>query len=70
MPDEPREFAPPPRRADRPFPLIAYVLGWLAICLVAAEGIHSFVDGLLGTGVILVALVPVMIWMMHFRPRR
>lgn len=54
----------------RPFPRAAYVFGWLAICLVAAEGINSVVSGLLGTGIILICLVPVMIWLMLIRPRR
>ncbi|HET7310014.1 MAG TPA: hypothetical protein VFJ17_01675 [Mycobacteriales bacterium] len=55
---------------SRPFPREAYVFGWLVICLVAAEGIHAIVTGVLGTGIIFVSLVPVMIWLMHIRPRR
>lgn len=46
------------------------MFGWLVICLVAAEGIHAIVTGVLGTGIIFVSLVPVMIWLMHIRPRR
>jgi hypothetical protein len=46
------------------------VLGWLAICLVAAEGINSFLSGVFGTGIILICLVPVMIWLMLIRPHR
>ena len=53
-----------------PFPRGAYVFGWLVICLVAAEGINSIISGVLGTGIILVCLVPVMIWLMHIRPHR
>jgi len=46
------------------------VFGWLAICVVLAEGIHALVTGVLGTGIIFIALVPVMIWFMHIRPRQ
>lgn len=53
----------------RPFPREAYVFGWLVICVVTAEGIHSLLSGVLGTGIILICLVPVMIWLMHIRPR-
>ena len=59
MPDDP----------PRPFPPGAYVFGWLVICVVAGEGIHALVTGVLGTGIILIALVPVMVWFMHIRPR-
>ena len=54
----------------RPFPREAYVFGWLVIGVVAAEGINSLVSGVLGTGIILICLVPVMVWLMHIRPRR
>ncbi|HET6908199.1 MAG TPA: hypothetical protein VFH54_02585 [Mycobacteriales bacterium] len=72
MPDDPRpEFASPAaRNQSRPFPRQAYVLGWLAICLVTAEGVNSLVSGVFGTGIILICLVPFMIWLMHIRPRR
>ena len=53
----------------RPFPREAYVFGWLVICLVAAEGINSLISGVLGTGIILIGVVPVMVWLMHIRPR-
>ena len=69
--DPRREFAARDQPgATRPFPRSAYVFGWLAICLVAAEGVRSLVSGLYGTGVILVALVPAMVWLMHVRPHR
>ena len=55
---------------QRPFPREAYVFGWLVICVVAAEGIHSLLTGVLGTGIILICLIPLMIWLMYIRPRR
>lgn len=75
VPEDPAEnFSPSPpgdRGAPaRPFPREAYVFGWLVICVVAAEGIHSLVTGVLGTGIILVCLIPVMLWLMYVRPRR
>ena len=54
----------------RPFPREAYVFGWLVICVVAAEGIYSLLTGVLGTGIILIGLIPFMVWLMYFRPRR
>ena len=45
------------------------MFGWLVICLVAAEGINSLISGVLGTGIILIGVVPVMVWLMHIRPR-
>ena len=42
----------------------------LVICLVAAMGVNSLISGVLGTGIILICLVPVMVWVMHIRPRR
>ena len=56
--------------SSKPFPLEVYVFVWLVICVVAAEGIHDLVDGVLGSGIVLLGLVPVMVWLMHFRPRR
>lgn len=73
MPDDQRpKFATPsPRdKPERPFPPVAYVLGWVAICIVAAEGVNSFISGLYGSAVILICLVPAMIWLMHIRPRQ
>lgn len=75
MPDDrQQEFAAPPARSKdvrpTPFPRRAYVFGWLAICLVVAEGVNSLLSGVLGTGIILICLVPFMIWLMHFRPYR
>ena len=35
-----------------------------------AEGIHDLVAGVFGTGAILICLVPLMVWLMHIRPRR
>jgi hypothetical protein len=74
VPDDPRrEFPSPARENDvpaGPFPREAYVFGWLVICVVAAEGIYSLVTGVLGTGIILICLIPVMVWLMHIRPRR
>ena len=55
---------------DRPFPREAYVFGWLVILVVAAEGIRSLVTGVIGTGIILICLIPVMVWLMHFRPMK
>jgi hypothetical protein len=52
-----------------PFPREAYVFGWLVICLVVGVGINSLLSGVLGTGIILICLVPVMVWLMHVRPR-
>jgi|tagenome__1003787_1003787.scaffolds.fasta_scaffold20656042_2 hypothetical protein len=74
MPDDPRQnfSSPPAGEKDvraKPFPREAYVFGWLVICLVAAVGINSLLSGVLGTGIILVCLVPVMVWLMHIRPR-
>jgi hypothetical protein len=63
--DDPREKHAP----ARPFPREAYVFGWLVICVVAAEGLYSLISGVLGTGIILICLVPVMVWLMHIRPR-
>jgi hypothetical protein len=54
----------------RPFPREAYIFGWLVICVVLAEGIHSLVAGVYGSGILLVGLVPFMIWVMHIRSRR
>lgn len=72
MPEDP--YATPSARkkdvSDRPFPVATYVLGWLAICLVVAEGVNSFVSGRIATGVILICLVPAMIWIMHTRRQR
>ena len=45
------------------------MFGWLVICVVAAEGLYSLISGVLGTGIILICLVPVMVWLMHIRPR-
>ena len=61
----------PPSRdvPPRPFPPEAYVFGWLTICVVAAVGIRALVSGVYGTGILLVCLVPVMLWMMYIRPR-
>jgi hypothetical protein len=74
VPEDPRQdFSSPAGEKDvaaRPFPREAYVFGWLVICVVAAEGINSLVSGVLGTGIILICLVPVMVWLMHIRPRR
>lgn len=75
MPDDPRqEYAPRPapdtNASGRPFSRSVYVFGWLAICLVAGEGINSMVTGLYGTGIILVCLVPVMIWLMYTRRQK
>jgi Flp pilus assembly protein TadB len=72
--DDPRQnFSSPPAGEKavpaRPFPREAYVFGWLVICIVAAEAIHSLISGVLGTGIILICLVPVMVWLMHIRPR-
>jgi hypothetical protein len=68
--DNGRQFPSPKSREPSPFPREAYVFGWLVICVVAAEGINSLVSGVLGTGIILLCLVPVMVWVMHVRPRR
>ncbi|HET6816321.1 MAG TPA: hypothetical protein VFH66_03745 [Mycobacteriales bacterium] len=73
MPDaSPPEFPSPATRdrTSRPFPREAYVFGWLAICVVLAEGIYNLATGVLGTGIILICLVPVMLWLMLIRPRR
>jgi hypothetical protein len=75
VPDDPRrDFAKPSPRDGgptvRPFPPVAYVLGWLAICIVAAEGVNAFISGLYGSAVILLCMVPAMIWLMHIRPRQ
>jgi hypothetical protein len=75
VPDDPRKEFAAPQAGKRdvptmPFPRMAYVFGWLAICLVTAEGINSFMSGLLGTGIILLCLIPVMVWFMHVRPHR
>ncbi|MDQ1695339.1 MAG: hypothetical protein QOJ03_692 [Frankiaceae bacterium] len=72
MPTDNRQELPSPLSRDvppRPFPREAYVFGWLAICVVGAVGIKALVTGVLGTGIILICLVPLMIWMMHIRPR-
>ena len=71
VPDNARqEPSPPPRGVpSRPFPREAYVFGWLAIGVVLAEGIYDLVSGVLGTGILLICLVPVMVWLMHIRPR-
>jgi len=74
VPDDPRpNFSSPPAGENdapaRPFPREAYVFGWLVICVVAAEGINSLLSGVLGTGIIMICLVPVMVWVMHIRPR-
>jgi hypothetical protein len=50
-----------------PFPRSRYVYGWLVIGLVAAEGINSLVSGRVGTGIILILLLPFMAWLMHTR---
>ena len=71
MPDDDPEQLPSRRsREPAPYPREAYVFGWLVICVVAAEGIHSLATGVLGTGIILLCLVPLMVWMMYVRPRR
>ena len=62
MPDDPQQ------KSARPFPREAYVFGWLVIVVVAAEGINSLISGVLGTGIILICLIPVMVWLMHGRP--
>lgn len=69
--ENPPELPPPPSRAvpSRAFPREAYVFGWLAICVVVAVAIRALVSGVLGTGIILLCLVPLMVWMMHIRPR-
>jgi hypothetical protein len=72
VPTDNRQEMPPPASRDvppRPFPREAYVFGWLTIGVVVAVGIRALVSGLLGTGIILIGLVPLMIWMMHIRPR-
>lgn len=72
MPTENRQETPSPASREispRPFPREAYVFGWLTIGVVVAVGIRALVSGLLGTGIILIGLVPLMVWMMHFRPR-
>jgi len=73
--DVPRpEFGSPPPGKNggptRPFPRIAYVYGWLVVALVLAEGINSFTSGRIATGVILVGLIPLMVWLMHTRRHR
>jgi hypothetical protein len=45
------------------------VFGWLAIGVVAAVGVRALLSGVLGTGIILMCLVPLMVWTMHIRPR-
>jgi hypothetical protein len=75
VPDTPpQKPASRPARGDEPatsaFPREAYVFGWLVVCVVAAEGIRSVLTGVLGTGIILLALIPVMVWLMHIRPRQ
>jgi hypothetical protein len=72
VPDDPQQELPSPAtRKDhphgRPFPRSTYVYGWLVICIVLAEGIHSLVSGKYGTGIILIGLVPLMAWLMHTR---
>ena len=65
LPSRPSRTAPP-----RPFPREAYVFGWLAICVVFAVGLRDLVSGVLGTGIILICLIPAMVWLMHIRPKR
>ena len=67
--DDPQASPPGPGVPRRPFPREAYIFGWLTICVVVAVGIKDLVAGVLGTGIILICLVPLMIWMMHIRPR-
>jgi hypothetical protein len=72
VPTDDRQQLPTPpsrERPPRPFPREAYVFGWLTIGVVVVMGIRALISGLLGTGIILLGLVPLMIWMMHFRPR-
>src|SRR5207245_9949759 len=74
VPDDSQRNIPSPPAGEkdaraRPFPREAYVFGWLVICVVSAEGISSLLSGVLGTGIILICLVPVMVWLMHVRPR-
>jgi hypothetical protein len=75
VPDDPRQEFPSPARGknelpNRPFPRSTYIYGWLVICIVVAEGIHSLVSGKFGTGIILICLVPLMAWLMHTRRQR
>jgi hypothetical protein len=72
VPTDDRQETPPPARREAPprtFPREAYVFGWLTIGVVVVMGIRALVTGVLGTGIILIGLVPVMIWMMYIRPR-
>jgi hypothetical protein len=71
VPTEKRQEPSPARREDppRPFPREAYIFGWLTVAVVVVMGIRALVTGVLGTAIILLGLVPLMIWMMHFRLR-
>ena len=46
------------------------MLGWLVVALVLVMGIKSLVDGVYGTGIIFVCLVPLMVWLMYTRRHR